>query len=199
MTTFNPTTGLEQVQQASDLRDGDKYLRAYFNGDEVVTCTLETFRSFHSVDHLFTPDTSRKIFFVEKAQRHVEPVTGHHGVATLKDGSKVYGMWDADGDFATLRPNHGVEYLDKVEVHDFKDDGPVILGEGKTTFEPGVDAWPSGVEVLYDRDGDAWAYDEATKPADQDVNFFFTTWGGWDKPEGLARTYSPFFLKNPKA
>lgn len=204
MTTFNPTTGLELVQQASDLKEGDKYLRAYFLGDEVITCTVETFRSYHSVDHLFTTEASRKIFFLEKVKRHVDPVIGHVGIATKKDGSKLWGFWDMDGDLVTMRDDNNRDtYINKTDIVAFEDKGPANIPadepEKKTVFRAGQDPWPEGVDVLYDRDGDAWSRSEDTKPAGVAVNFFFSTWGSWERPQDLAVRYSPYHLENPKA
>lgn len=201
MSTFNPTTNLEQVQKAEDLRDGDKYLRAYFNGDEMVTCTLETFRSYHAVDHLFTAETSRKIFFIEKVARHVKAQKGHYGVATMQNGDKRAGFWDSDGDFATLNDyNMDAYYAGEEDIIHFEDLGPVIQPKqaepegGKTEgLMPGRDPKPSTNKV-WDKDGDEWDLN-----GDHACTYSFNLSGtrSWDNPSETQKGYAPYTTVKP--
>lgn len=193
MTTFNPTIGLEQVQRASDLRDGDRYLRAYFLGDEVITCTAERFRSTHSVDHLFTPEASRKIFFLEKVERRVEPVRGHYGIATLSDGSKRVGFWDADGDFVTLGSTERTRYVAATTITEFEDKGPVVIPDPKTEgLMPGVDPRPDA-DYVWDSDGDKWRLNPNARSVAFDIS------ERWENPTESQKGYGPYTTVDPRA
>ena len=198
MTKFDPTTDLERVNSASDLKVGDKYLRAYFDSEgNFATGTVETMRDGNSVDYLFDSNTHRRVYFVEKVKRHVDPTLGHFGIATLEDGTRQAGFWDADGDFTTAGATNRTRYIGAVRITDFEDLGLVTQPTLKTEgLIPGRDPKPD-TDYVWDKDGDKWRLN----PDAPQSNFDMTnrTSRTWDNPAEDFLAYAPYRTTDPRA
>lgn len=194
--TFNPVAGLERVEKAGDLRVGDHYVRAYYDTDGNLTAMhAETVEEGQRLDHLFAPHRNDvKVLFVKKAPRHVEPQPGHYGIATLENGRRCAGMWDADGDLFTLSPIHRDYYINKSEVVKFEDKGVVDMGDTSKTegLVPGVDPKPD-TRYVWDRTGDKWYF------GNEDYVYHFKNQGvnTWDNPSEIQKQYAPYTTVRP--
>jgi hypothetical protein len=214
-TIFNPTTGLEPVESASQLVKGDKVLVTYFkpNGELSSVASYDILGlGGEQYAYLFEDASHRQVHFlvkVDRPQLRLKP--GTFGVGVTAGGRVVRGYVDYDGDLCAITESGESDvYLASEELTRFEEiklELPVLAqAEPEPKLEglvPGVDGLPAGVDHLVDKDGDRWYPDEeALRAAERrgDLrSFSFTRINSlgevkrsWADPDYFMKQYAPF-------
>jgi hypothetical protein len=212
-TIFNPTTGLEPVESASQLVKGDKVLVTYYHPEtgELSTVASYDIRGDGEEYHYLFRENKRVHFLmkVDRPKFNLKP--GTFGVGVTAGGRVVRGYVDYDGDLCAITESGESDvYLASEELTRFEEiklELPVLAqAEPEPKLEglvPGVDGLPAGVDHLVDKDGDRWYPDEeALRAAERrgDLrSFSFTRINSlgevkrsWADPDYFMKQYAPF-------